>query len=90
MSRVILLSSFVALLAVVAGTDLALKIAKPAAAQQVTATAASVGLMDPTAMTRQLQKLRQDGALPRSRQPFCVRLGSEIDIALLAKGFNAF
>jgi hypothetical protein len=43
---------------------LALKIAKPAAAQQVTATAASVGLMDPTAMTRQLQKLRQDGALP--------------------------
>jgi hypothetical protein len=64
MSRVILLSSFVALLAVVAGTDLALKIAKPAAAQQVTATAASVGLMDPTAMTRQLQKLRQDGALP--------------------------
>jgi hypothetical protein len=64
MSRVILLSSFVTLLVLVAGTDLALKIAKPAAAQQVRASAAPVGLMDPTAMTRQLQKLRQDGALP--------------------------
>jgi hypothetical protein len=64
MSRVILLSSFVALLVVVAGTDLALKIAKPAAAQQVTAPATPVGLIDPTAVTRQLQMLRQDGALP--------------------------
>lgn len=64
MSRVILLSSFVALLVVVAGTDLALKIAKPASAQQVRASAAPVGLIDPTAMTRQLQKLQQDGALP--------------------------
>jgi hypothetical protein len=64
MSRVILLSSFVALLVVVAGTDLALKIAKPAAAQQLTPPAAPVGLIDRTALTRQFQKLRQDGALP--------------------------
>jgi hypothetical protein len=64
MPRVILLSSLLALLVLVAGADLALKITKPAAAQHHAASAAPTELTDPARLTRQLRKLREDGALP--------------------------
>jgi hypothetical protein len=63
MPRFILLGGVLTMMAAGA-LALAFKLPKPAAALHHSASTAPAELIDPTGLTRQLQKFREDGALP--------------------------